>query len=129
MHAILTRAAALFDVRPHDLTGRCRRRTTVAARQAAMYALRHTTTLSLSEIGLLFGGRDHTTVAWGIAAAQDRAATDPGYRAKLDALLAPAPAPASVARVLRAFTLTAVESGHLYWSYHAFGYFLEPKAA
>ncbi|MPZ15264.1 MAG: chromosomal replication initiator protein DnaA [Chloroflexi bacterium] len=46
----------------HDLEGKQRDRRVVVPRQIAMHLLREETDLSLSEIGALFGGRDHSTV-------------------------------------------------------------------
>jgi chromosomal replication initiator protein len=45
-----------------ELESKQRDRRVVAPRQIAMYLLREDTDLSLSEVGVLFGGRDHTTV-------------------------------------------------------------------
>ncbi len=52
-----------FDVRIADLRGRSRQRQIVYPRQTAMYLCKQLVpTLSLSEIGEAFGGKDHTTV-------------------------------------------------------------------
>jgi chromosomal replication initiator protein len=45
-----------------DLESKQRDRRVLLPRQIAMYLLREDTDLSLSEVGTLFGGRDHTTV-------------------------------------------------------------------
>ncbi len=51
-----------FDVRRHDMLGRCRTHNIVVPRQTAMALCKHLTLKSLPEIGRQFGGRDHTTV-------------------------------------------------------------------
>lgn len=55
-------AAEYFAISMDDLTGQSRNRSTVNARQMAMYLCRELTDLSLPRIGENFGGRDHTTV-------------------------------------------------------------------
>ena len=55
-----------------DLKGKSRRRPLVITRQIAMYMTRQLTDLSFPVIAREFGGRDHTTVRFGIAAHQAR---------------------------------------------------------
>jgi chromosomal replication initiator protein len=63
---ILSATAAAFDVSIPELEGPSRRQPLARARQVAMYLCRQLTDLSLPRIGMLFGGRDHTTVLHGI---------------------------------------------------------------
>jgi chromosomal replication initiator protein len=51
-----------FGIRLQDLLGRKRTRSVSHPRQIAMYLARKLTPLSLEEIGMQFGGRDHSTV-------------------------------------------------------------------
>ncbi len=51
-----------FGIRLPDLLGRKRTRSISQPRQIAMYLARKLTPLSLEEIGMHFGGRDHSTV-------------------------------------------------------------------
>jgi hypothetical protein len=133
MHPLIPRTAALFGVSSRDLTGRCRRRHVVHARQAAIWAMLQTTDLSLAAVGREFGGRDHTTVMYARDEAEARGATDPAYREKLELLLATpdrgTPHPGDVPRAMRALTLSRVERGHLFWSNQAFGWFPRALAA
>lgn len=55
-------AARRFSLTIADLKSQSRRRTVVAARDAAMFTARRLTGLTLTEIGAYFGKRDHTTV-------------------------------------------------------------------
>jgi len=63
-----------------------RSRSLVQARQLAMFLLRDLTDLSLQEIGDLLGGRDHSTVAYGLAAIRRRMELDPIFHAQVDQL-------------------------------------------
>lgn len=59
---VISTVAAFYDVPPDVLRARRRDKRTARARQVAMYLLREEANRSLSEIGRLLGGRDHTTV-------------------------------------------------------------------
>jgi chromosomal replication initiator protein len=63
-HQIIETVANYFDMSPKVLTGKARDRKTAEARQIAMYILRQYSNCRLTEIGSLFGGRDHTTVLY-----------------------------------------------------------------
>ena len=58
--------AAYYHLSFEEMSGKQRDKHIVLPRQIAMYLIRQETQVSLSEIGQLFGGRDHTTVlhAW-----------------------------------------------------------------
>ncbi|HOK09338.1 MAG TPA: chromosomal replication initiator protein DnaA [Candidatus Hydrogenedens sp.] len=61
--SVLRAVAETFDVRLVDLKGRCRKKQYVLPRQVGMYLCRLLIpSMSLSYIGELFGGKDHTTV-------------------------------------------------------------------
>lgn len=88
MHEIITTAADLFEVSIDELTSASRRLRVTKARHAAAWALRwQYKDLSLSEIGRLLGGRNHTTIMYGIDAAEQRAISDADYALALSALL------------------------------------------
>jgi len=55
-----------FRLHADDLTGRKRTKEIAAARQIAMYLLREENGLSLPAIGEQLGGRDHSTVRYGV---------------------------------------------------------------
>lgn len=59
---ILELVAEHYSLRIHELIGRRRSRSISHPRQMGMYLTRKLTPLSLEEIGMHFGGRDHTTV-------------------------------------------------------------------
>ena len=64
--AVLRIVAAYFNLRPEDLTGRKRTKEVANARQIAMYLLRQENDLSLPAIGEHLGGRDHSTIRYGV---------------------------------------------------------------
>ncbi|MEW6747832.1 MAG: chromosomal replication initiator protein DnaA [Planctomycetota bacterium] len=65
-----------FGIKVSDLQSRRRNHSVVFPRQVAMYLARRLTTLSLEEIGGHLGGRDHTTVLYGIDRVKSLAASD-----------------------------------------------------
>lgn len=58
------------------------------ARHIAMYLMKTETPLSLPQIGLRFGGRDHTTVLYGVRRIAARVAADPEFAAEIEAVRA-----------------------------------------
>ncbi|NCP47013.1 chromosomal replication initiator protein DnaA [Candidatus Collierbacteria bacterium CG_4_10_14_0_8_um_filter_43_86] len=59
---VISTVAKYFDFRNKDLLGESRKADLVVARHIAMYILRDTLKLNLTEVAELMGGRDHTTV-------------------------------------------------------------------
>lgn len=55
-----------YSIKPTQLKGPRREASLVKARQVAMYLLKKELNLTLVEIGNLLGGRDHTTVMYGV---------------------------------------------------------------
>lgn len=72
--SVVRMVAEHFSLTPEELTGRKRTKEIAGARQVAMYLLREDNNLSLPAIGELLGGRDHTTVRYGV----ERVAQDLG---------------------------------------------------
>jgi chromosomal replication initiator protein len=64
--SVVTIVADHFRLTLADLTGRTRTKEVAYARQVAMYMLREENALSLPVIGHLLGGRDHSTVRYGV---------------------------------------------------------------
>ena len=58
---IINRVADLTNIRTDDIVGPSRRKEIAEARQISVYLCRELLGLSLSTIGMHFGGRDHTT--------------------------------------------------------------------
>jgi chromosomal replication initiator protein len=76
---IIDEAAKYYMLTPEDLKSQRRTRDTAHARQVAMFLIRKLTNLSLKDIGLLFGGRDHTTVLSSIRRIEASIEDSPDY--------------------------------------------------
>lgn len=63
---IIRAVSQFYHVSIEDITGRRRNKDIVRPRQVAMYLARMETSASLPEIGAALGGRDHTTVLYGV---------------------------------------------------------------
>ena len=63
---LLSLVAAEWHTTVDQLTGKSRARQVAEPRQVAMYLLRNETNASLPQIGEVLGGRDHTTIMYGI---------------------------------------------------------------
>jgi len=59
---IIKAVAEYYKITPQELKSKKRIKNIVLPRQVAMYLTRELTNLSLPEIGLAFGGKDHTTI-------------------------------------------------------------------
>ena len=59
---IMTTVADYYSITVDDLTSQSRRRQVTVPRQIAMYLTRELTGMSLPQIGISFGNRDHSTV-------------------------------------------------------------------
>ncbi len=82
---VLSRVGAMFQVRPEHLCSRRRDQCTQKARQAAIYLLKETTPLSLSQIGR-FLGRTHSTIHSSLGKVHLRMKEDPFFRRQLHQL-------------------------------------------
>ena len=76
----LTEVCRVLNLDELDVVGRSMLRRRVEARQVVYALIRIRTDMSLEEIGLAFGGRDHTTVLHGVRAVAERAERDPMFR-------------------------------------------------
>ena len=73
---IIDAVSALFGLSREELISRSRQRRVTLPRQIAMYLLRSDTQLSMPQIGEELGGRDHTTVMYGVDKIADLLKTD-----------------------------------------------------
>jgi chromosomal replication initiator protein len=83
---IIKACAEHFGVTVNDITNGGRTKQLALARQVAMYVLRATLSLSLKEIGGLFGNKDHTTVMHAIKRVGELKTKDPAFAARLEKL-------------------------------------------
>ena len=77
--------ARRWRVRPDALASKRRTRDVTVPRQVAMYLIKETLGMSLSRIGQLFGGRDHSTVIHSIRKVEKEMERDPAFRSLVDA--------------------------------------------
>lgn len=77
MDVIQRTVADYFNLSANDLKGKKRTKVIAFPRQLAMYITREITEFSTTEVGLEFGGRDHTTVMHAYQRIENRMRTDP----------------------------------------------------
>jgi len=75
-----------YQLKPRDLLSRSKVRSIVLPRQVGMFLARQLTQLSLAEIGLHFGGRDHTTVLYALERIESLCVVNPQLRVELQVL-------------------------------------------
>lgn len=73
---VLDAVAAFYRVRPAELMSKRRHRSVAIPRQVCMFLARKHTRHSLEEVGLTFGGRDHTTVMHAVRMIETRLTQD-----------------------------------------------------
>ncbi|MGI9257082.1 MAG: chromosomal replication initiator protein DnaA [Salinispira sp.] len=78
--------AEYFGVSVKDMKGKRRQNKIVIPRQVAMYIARDITEYSTTELGLEFGGRDHTTVMYSCDRIAERMKSDPFFADQVEAL-------------------------------------------
>lgn len=74
---IIRVACEHFSIQPAKMTGKGREQPLARVRQIAMSAVRDLTMLSLSDVGLVFGGRGHDTVIHACKAQKSISVSDP----------------------------------------------------
>ncbi|MDR2735343.1 MAG: chromosomal replication initiator protein DnaA [Puniceicoccales bacterium] len=84
--AIQQRVAEFFKIKASDILGKRRPANIALPRQVAMYLSRSLTTLSLVDIGLAFGGRDHGTVIHACKSIENIMKIDPTLKRNVDHL-------------------------------------------
>jgi chromosomal replication initiator protein len=77
--------ARRWRVRPEALSSKRRTKDLTVPRQVAMYLIKETLGMSLSRIGDLFGGRDHSTVIHSIRKVEEGMEQDDDFRRLVDA--------------------------------------------
>lgn len=75
-----------YGVKAKDLSAKSRKAALVGARQLAMYLIHKYTDATYSEIGRLFGKRDHSTVLYACNQVASRISTEKAYRREVEDL-------------------------------------------
>ena len=83
---VVSEVCTYFALKPKELRGRRRPARIVLPRQITMYLLRNLTDMSLTEIGDILGGRDHTTVIHGVEKIKKVASEDLGVREQIQVI-------------------------------------------
>jgi len=83
---IVRTVCEFYGIDLKTLQGRGRSRNIVMPRQIAMYLLREETDASLVDIGVLLGGRDHTTIMYGCEKITDGLITDTRLKNEINTL-------------------------------------------
>jgi len=78
--------ARQWNVTPEALASKRRTRDLTVPRQVAMYLIRELADLPLTQIGELFGGRDHSTVIHSIRVVENRVNVEPTFRQQVQEL-------------------------------------------
>ena len=80
---VLTTVGTFYGVTRAELLGRSRNRELVHPRQIIMYLARAELQITLPQIGEILGGRDHTTVMYGVEKITDAIGTDDTLRREI----------------------------------------------
>ncbi|MDR0642389.1 MAG: chromosomal replication initiator protein DnaA [Treponema sp.] len=78
--------AEYFSLSANDLKSKKRTQNIVFPRQLAMYIVREITEFSTTEIGQVFGGRDHTTVMYSCDKIEEKMKADPTLEPTIESL-------------------------------------------
>jgi chromosomal replication initiator protein len=84
---ILKTIAENFNISPNDLKGKKRTSSIVFPRQLAMYIAREITEYSTTELGIEFGGRDHSTVMYACQKIEEKLKLDAGLNSRIQKLI------------------------------------------
>ena len=79
MDLVMKVVAEFFKMSVSDLKGKKRTQAITQPRQIAMYIIREMTEFSTTEVGIEFGGRDHTTVMHAVQKIVDKLKTEPNF--------------------------------------------------
>ena len=85
--SIVKEVCRYFRLEEDQIRGQSRSRDCVNARQIAMYLIRRMTSNSLSDTGLAFSGRDHTTVLHSIEQVEKKMKKDPAFAETVKAII------------------------------------------
>ncbi|MFM2309494.1 MAG: hypothetical protein RLY87_1616 [Chloroflexota bacterium] len=83
---IVRTVCEFYGIDLKTLQGRGRSRNIVMPRQIAMYLLREETDASLVDIGVLLGGRDHTTIMYGCEKITEELVTDTRLKNEINSI-------------------------------------------
>jgi len=85
--SIIRMVADFYKLSLSDLKGKKRSKNIALARQVSMFVIREVTEYSTTEIGVEFGGRDHTTVMHSCQKIEQMCKYDPSFDASIQKLI------------------------------------------
>ena len=83
---ILEKVCRHYGVKPHQVSGKSRKRDYVQVRQISMYLAQKYTKMPASRIGQLIGGRDHSTVIHSCNTVEQRLKVDKAFSAEISSI-------------------------------------------
>ena len=83
---VIAQVCAYYDIAAQALVSKRRDKKVTQARQAAIYLLRELAQITLRDIGLLMGNRDHTTIRYAYIKVMQSKDIDPSLEAQLDSI-------------------------------------------
>lgn len=86
IESIQTAVAKHFRLKAGDFKSNSKQRSVARPRQIAMYLIRKYTSLGFKEIGLFFGGRDHTTIMHACREIEKKIEADPEIKDAVEAI-------------------------------------------
>jgi chromosomal replication initiator protein len=86
VETIQSTVAKYFQIKVQDLKSTSKKRTSSLPRQIAFYLVRKYTGLGFKEIGLYFGGKDHSTVVYGCDQIERAIESDPEIRNTVESI-------------------------------------------
>jgi chromosomal replication initiator protein len=81
---IISEVGRTYGISPADIRSTKRSANISGARQISIYIVREITQISMSAIGLEFGGRDHSTIVYAIQQVEKRIKKDQHYREMIE---------------------------------------------
>lgn len=84
---ILTKVSDIYNVSVEDIISKSRQNKIVTPRFTAMYLIRKLTDLTTTDIGKLFGDRDHSTVVNAINKVEEDLVNDPDFKEYIEELM------------------------------------------
>lgn len=84
---IVEAVATHYEVSMRDITGSKRKHEIVVARQVAMFLLRDKLSLQFEKIAEVLGGKDHTTIMYGVSKVENRLSQDEEMQGRINEIL------------------------------------------
>lgn len=87
MDRVILEVSRTMNVTPEDICSQKSTSSISRARQTAIYIIREVTDLSMKDIGVKFGGRDHSTIVYANSVAEKNMKKDAAYKNLVEDLL------------------------------------------